>query len=55
MTGKPGEQPQEEKVPPAGVEPAGDAERFGPLTLERMSKEDGRALLVYHLSEGPAR
>ena len=31
----------------SGPGPAADAERYGPLALDRMTKDDGRALLVY--------
>jgi hypothetical protein len=35
-------------APDAGVQPAsGEVERLGPLSIRRMRKDDGRALIVY--------
>jgi len=41
---------------PGGPEgPDGPVEDFGPLVLERMQKDDGRALIVYaRAGRGPA-
>jgi hypothetical protein len=44
---------------PAAPPPSGGAdlgrERFGPLALERMAKDDGRALIVYSHEEHDER
>ncbi len=32
---------------PGGPVAAGEGERIGPLTVERLRKEDGRGLIVY--------
>jgi hypothetical protein len=39
---------EESEAPHANAESAhGETERLGPLTLRRMRKDDGRALIVY--------
>lgn len=66
MDGKPGpsERPVGDRAPaPAGAAPGtggqprepGPQERFGPLTLTRMRKDDGRALLVFSRNPDAAR
>jgi hypothetical protein len=66
MDGKPGpsERPVGEGAPAAaeaapstGGEPRepGPQERFGPLTLTRTRKDDGRALLVFSRAQSAAR
>ena len=51
MARKPDERPQPQGADPQHVEPDRELERLGPVTIERLSKEDGRALIVYHVTE----
>ena len=54
MAGQPSEPPPEPPSDGAGAAgdgPQSDAERFGPLALERRRKDDGRALIIYRRAE----
>jgi hypothetical protein len=37
--------------PPSGGAESGDCERFGPLAIARVGKDDGRALIIYSHAE----
>jgi len=58
MAQKPTERPQRSEAQPQGAPPSPsddrDTERLGPVAIERMNKDDGRALIVYRVVEpGP--
>jgi hypothetical protein len=42
--------PRPENTP---ATPDGEEERFGPLALRRLSKEDGRSLILYTRADEP--
>ena len=50
MDAKPGSSPQG----PASASGAPAVERYGPLELRRLVKDDGRALIVYERAESPS-
>ena len=54
MVGQPNEPSPE--PPPAGRNDAHepDPERFGPLALQRLEKDDGRSLIIYGRAERPS-
>jgi len=54
MAGKPEEQAPRDTEDPSEVKPGGENERLGPVSIERMSKDDGRALIVYRVISQPA-
>ena len=43
---------QRPSAPPGAAKDPG-AERYGPLALRRMTKDDGRSLIVYELVDRP--
>jgi hypothetical protein len=53
--GMAGADPPPRTDPPPPSPGDGDAERFGPLLLRRMVKDDGRALIVYRAPGPPDR
>lgn len=55
-----GAQPEQPPAEPAPGEPGAGSgssetavERFGPLALERLRKDDGRSLIIYSRAEPP--
>jgi hypothetical protein len=51
MARKPDERPRLQGADHERATPEGELERLGPVTIERLSKEDGRALVVYRVAE----
>jgi hypothetical protein len=51
MAGKPDERSHLKAPDPEHAEPECELDHLGPVTIERLSKEDGRALIVYRLTK----